>query len=56
MSERVLELALKMMSLELDALVKECVDGKDIKAPSRKAFMRARGMLPPYCEMAFKKD
>lgn len=56
MDKRVLELALKQMSLALDALVAECTDdaGQPNK-PSKKALMRARGMLPPYCSMALAK-
>jgi hypothetical protein len=56
--KRVLELALREMSLALDAFVAECqdTDGKP-KAPSRQLLMRSRGLLPPYCALALaKKD
>lgn len=54
--KQVLEIALREMSLALDALAAECADadGKP-KAPSRQALMRARGMLPPYCAQALAK-
>lgn len=52
----ILELAIREMSLALDALTAECTDadGKP-KAPSRQVLMRSRGMLPPYCERALSK-
>lgn len=51
-----LELALREMSLALDALAEECTDadGKP-KAPSHKSLMRSRGLLPPYCEQSLSR-
>lgn len=47
---RILEVALKVMSLALDNLVAACLDenGKP-KAPDRKDLMQARSKLPAYC-------
>lgn len=54
--KQILELALRAVSLALDALAAECTDaeGKP-KAPSKQALMRAKAMLPPYCEQALSK-
>jgi hypothetical protein len=56
-SERIDQLVLTTLSLAFDEFVAECVDsdGKP-KAPSRRALMRAKASLPPYCKQAFKKD
>ena len=53
---KILEIALREMSLSLDALISECTaaDGKPT-APSRQILMRSRGLLPPYCEMSLSK-
>jgi hypothetical protein len=53
---KVLELALQAISKALDALCAECLDesGKP-KAPSRQSIMKARAMLPPYCDQALSK-
>ncbi|PKO45741.1 MAG: hypothetical protein CVU31_11640 [Betaproteobacteria bacterium HGW-Betaproteobacteria-4] len=54
--KQILELALREMSLALDALAAECTDADgNPKAPSRQVLMRSRGMLPPYCEQALAK-
>jgi hypothetical protein len=50
--DQVLEIALRSMSNHLNDLASECTDGDQVKAPSRKGLMRARGVLPPYCHMA----
>jgi hypothetical protein len=54
--KRILEIALRQISLALDALAAECTDdtGKP-KAPSQQTLMRSRGLLPPYCNMALAK-
>ena len=56
MDSEILQAGLKVMSTALDTLITECYtsDGKP-KEPSRQALMRARGLLPPYCEMALGK-
>ena len=53
---QILDLALREMSKALSTLIAECLDdaGKP-KEPSQQAIMRARGMLPPYLELAFSK-
>jgi hypothetical protein len=54
--ERILALALREMSLALNALIAECMDGdKNIRAPSRQIVMRSRGLLPSYCELALSR-
>jgi hypothetical protein len=52
----VLEAAVKVLSVTLDALIAECLakDGTP-QAPSRKTLMKARGMLPKYCATSFNK-
>ena len=52
----VLEVALRVMSLALDALISDCIDVKgSAKAPERAALMKARSMLPPYCAQALSQ-
>ncbi len=49
-----LEQALRSVSTHFDEFIAACVDGTGkTKAPSTKDLMRARGVLPPYCKMAF---
>jgi len=52
----ILELALKEVTLALDALIAECIgaDGLPV-APSRQSLMRSKGLLPSYCEQSLKK-
>lgn len=52
---RILELALKAMSHQLDELVGACMDGETPKAPPRNVLARARAALPPYCKWAYRK-
>lgn len=56
MDDSILHTALRLMSLEFDRFINECIteDGKP-KIPSYKAVMRARGYLPPYCKNSLSK-
>lgn len=53
----VLEESIRVLSRALDALVGQCMDesGKP-KAPERSDLMRARAMLPPWCQHALSKE
>jgi hypothetical protein len=47
---KVLELSLRVLTREFDKFISECQDDNGaLKAPSRQAMMRARGMLPAWC-------
>ena len=52
----VLESAVRLLSITLDALVAECLakDGTP-QAPSKKTLMKVRGVLPKYCTTSFNK-
>lgn len=55
--KQIIEIALQVMSTELDSLIAACMDESgNPKAPDRKALMRARSMLPPRFERALKKQ
>ena len=49
-------LAIKKLSEAFDAFVDACLDenGKP-KAPDRKAILKAKACLPPYCKHSFKR-
>lgn len=52
---KVLEAAVAVMSHALDELVTACTENGKPKAPDRADLMRARAMLPPRFQNAFKK-
>lgn len=54
--EFVLEQCVHTLTNALDKLVGACMDGQGKpRAPSYRALMEARGMLPRRCENAFKE-
>lgn len=54
--KEVLELSLLALSKQFDEFVAACVDPEgQPKQPSFGAAMKARGCLPPYCDMSFNK-
>jgi hypothetical protein len=55
--EKILEIALRVMTDRLDMLVSACLgdDGKP-KQPSMKDVMQARGYLPPRCKNSFNPE
>ena len=57
MTEDILEIALKIMTLALNELVLECTDddGKP-KAPTKQDLMHARALLPAYCSQSLIKE
>lgn len=51
----ILEEALRKLSSAFDRFIGECMDSEGSpKQPARKALMRARAYLPPYCDHAYK--
>ena len=57
MNDAVLMVALRVAQDALDDFIMECMTADGLpKAPSRKAVMKARSMLPPRCRMALHKE
>lgn len=56
MRDKVLGIAIKKLSEAFDEFIGTCVDvdGKP-KAPDQKSLMKAKSVLPPYCENALSK-
>ena len=51
-----LEASLRVVAIALDKLIRACVDERGLPmAPSKGDLMRARAMLPMYCEMQLSK-
>jgi len=50
------EIALRKLSGAFDEFIGQCMDedGKPV-APDIRALAAARGYLPPYCKLAYKK-
>ena len=51
----ILELALKQLTIEFNKFIGECLNGEEIKAPSKQALMKARACLPSNYEYGFKR-
>ncbi len=55
--QQVLTVALRKMTQAFDAFIGECIDDHgQPKQPSLQSVMRARGLLPPYCKHALRKE
>lgn len=54
--QKILELSLEKLSRAFDEFISCCLDDKENpKAPIKKELMKARGFLPPYCNLALSK-
>lgn len=53
---KVLEIALSVLTKQLNELVADCTDEKGkVKAPSNKVLMQSKASLPSWCSESFKK-
>lgn len=54
---RILELAVRSLTSQLNDLLQDCTDDKGgVKAPSRKTYMQSRACLPADYPMALTKS
>jgi hypothetical protein len=56
MEDEILILSLKKLSEAFNEFISCCLDEfENPKSPTRKELMKARGFLPPYCNLALSK-